>query len=247
MTITTIDEGLLAYLTNYAGLVALISDRVALMFIPQTFTLPCLIISRIDTPRELCHDTVGATGALAHPRFQFDAWATTYAAAKAIADVLRAALQGHTGSVGYQTETATVAGTIATPGNSAVVVTCTGMTGSAITTNVPVLATDTAIIVAGKIRAALLNVANIANFATVGGTGANVTLTRVSPGATVISDFNISVDNGSCTGLTPAPTSAVTFNSIGLSAALVDSERPTYDPETGLYRCQSDYIVWHEE
>lgn len=247
MTITTVDEGLIAYLTNYAGLVSLISTRTYLMKIPQSATLPCLCVTRIDTPRELTHDTSGATGTLAHPRFQLDAWATTYASAKAINDQVRAALNGKTGSIGYHLETATVIGTIVNPGNATVIVTCTGMSGSPITTNVDVLAADTAAVVAGKIRTALLSVANITSFLTVGGSNVDVTLTRVSPGTIAIADFNISIANGTCTGLTAAPSSTATFNSIGISASLVDSETPSFDPETKLYRCQSDYIIWHEE
>jgi hypothetical protein len=246
MTITTVDEGLIAYLQNYAALVALVSTRVYLMTIPQAATLPCMTVTRISTPRTLTHDSAGTSGLLAHPRFQFNAYATTYASAKAITDVLRAALNGKTGSIGYQTETATVLGTIANPGNASVVVTCTGMTGSAITTAVAVLAADTATIVAGKIRTALGTVANITSFLTVGGTGATVTLTRVSPGAS-ITDFNISVANGTCSGLTSAPTSTETYNAINIQAALVSDEVPTLDPETGLYDVRSDYIIWHEE
>jgi len=42
------------------------------------------------------HDNAGG---LAAPRFQFDAWATTYAAAKAITDQIRAALNGYKGTI----------------------------------------------------------------------------------------------------------------------------------------------------
>lgn len=96
----TVDEGLVEYLKGYAGLTALISTRVYLAPFPQGATLPLLTIQRIDTPRELTHDTAGATGTLAHPRFQFDAWALTYASAKGITDQVRAALNGHVGSTG---------------------------------------------------------------------------------------------------------------------------------------------------
>lgn len=97
---TTLDEGLVAYLKAYSGLTTLISTRVYLRTIPQGATLPCLTVQRIDTPRVLTHDSSGSTGDLAHPRFQFDAWATTYASAKAITDALRAALNGHKGATG---------------------------------------------------------------------------------------------------------------------------------------------------
>lgn len=133
---TTLDEGLIAYLKAYSGLSALISTRVYLMFIPQAATLPCVTVTRISTARNLTMDSSGSIGDLVHARFQFDAWAATYASAKAIIDQVRAALNGHVGTTG--------------------------------------------------------------------------------------------------TGVT-------------IRAALVDSEAPSYDPETALYRCQSDYFIWHEE
>ena len=247
MTITTLDEALVAHLLATPAITNLVSTRVHCFGIPQSVTMPCLILQRIDTPRILTMDMSGSTGTLASPRFQFDAWSTTYAVSKAITDALRGALNGKTGSLGYQTETATVIGTIVNPGNASVIVTCTGMTGSPITVPVAVAAADTAALVAGKIRTALGNVANITAFLTVGGSGALVTLTRVSPGATSISDFNIAVANDTCTGLTAAPTSAETFNALGIRAALISAESPELDPETSLYRSRSDYTVWHEE
>ena len=89
-----IDSALYGYLVAFPGLVALISNRVYLMKIPQAATLPCLTLARISTTRTLTHDQVGKSGSLEKARFQFDAWATTYAAAKAITDQVRDALQG---------------------------------------------------------------------------------------------------------------------------------------------------------
>jgi len=97
---TTLEEGLKSYLTAYAGLTALIGTRVYPFRIPQGATLPCMTYQRMDTPRMLTHQSVGATGDLAKVRMQFDCWATTYSSAKAIADQLRAALNGKTGSIG---------------------------------------------------------------------------------------------------------------------------------------------------
>ncbi len=104
----TLEEGLMSYLSTYSGLTALISNRVYLMFKPQSVTLPCLSYQRISTERILTHDTSGSTGTLAHPRFQFDAWATTYASAKAINDQVRAALNGKTGSIGTSPKNVTI-------------------------------------------------------------------------------------------------------------------------------------------
>lgn len=95
----TLEQGIYSYLTNYAGLTAIIGTRVYAFRIPQSVTMPCLTYQRISTPRILTHDTSGASN-LAYPRFQFDAWADTYEVAKSITDVVRAALNGKTGNIG---------------------------------------------------------------------------------------------------------------------------------------------------
>lgn len=95
-----LEEALLSYLTGYAGLTALISDRVYFMRIPQGATLPCVTFQRISTQRETTMQSSGATGDLARPRFQFDVWGTTAAAVKPITDQIRAALNGKTGTIG---------------------------------------------------------------------------------------------------------------------------------------------------
>lgn len=110
-----------------------------------------------------------------------------------------------------QVETATVAGTIGASGagNATVIVTAAGMTGSPKTISVAVANNDTASQVAGKIRTALgLDSAVIALFAVSGATD-KVILTKLSPAANDAT-LNIDIDNGTCSGLTPAPTSANT-------------------------------------
>ena len=106
---TVIDEGLIAYLKTIAGVTGLVSTRIYGMLIPQGATLPCVVVTRISTPRTLTMDTSGATGDLINPRFQFDAWATTHSSTKAITDALRATLNGKTGSVGGVTIRAALA------------------------------------------------------------------------------------------------------------------------------------------
>lgn len=108
-----------------------------------------------------------------------------------------------------QVETATVVGTITGSGNATVVLTAAGMTGSPITLSVAVLNLDTATQVAGKIRTALNANTVIAAYFTIGGSGAEITLTRTA-GAANDDTLSLSVDNGTCTGLTPALTSADT-------------------------------------
>ena len=99
---TVLEEGLRSYLTGAAcpNLTALIGTRTYPMKIPQGAILPCLVYQRISTPRIMTHDDAGATGTLAYPRFQFDAWAATQKVAKAITDQVRAYLNGKTGEIG---------------------------------------------------------------------------------------------------------------------------------------------------
>ena len=106
---TDLETGIATYLEGYAGLVALIGDRVFPTRIPQGETIPCLTFQRISTPRILTHDTSGATGDLTSPRFQFDAWATTGKVAKSITDQVRAALNGKKGVIGGVTIRAALA------------------------------------------------------------------------------------------------------------------------------------------
>ena len=54
-------------------------------------------------------DSSGAAGDLTSPRFQIDTWATTQASAKAIADAVRAGLNGHAGATGGVTIRAALA------------------------------------------------------------------------------------------------------------------------------------------
>lgn len=108
-----------------------------------------------------------------------------------------------------QIETAVAAGTVTGSGNASVVVTAVGLVGSPLTTPVAVLNGDTAADVGGKIRAALNAVTAITNMFTVGGSGANVTLTKLTDEATDAT-FNISIATGTATGITAAPTSTMT-------------------------------------
>lgn len=94
-----LEEGLYSYLSTFAGLTALVSTRVYPDKIPQGATLPCLTYQRISTPREHAHDTSGIGTDLAHPRFQFNAWATTKSSAKAINEQVRAAMNGKRGTI----------------------------------------------------------------------------------------------------------------------------------------------------
>lgn len=118
-----------------------------------------------------------------------------------------------------QVETATVVGTITLTGNASVVVTASGMTGSGDTIPVPVIDTDTASIVAGKIRAVLASDVDVSAFFDVTGATDKVVLTAKAQAANDAT-INVSIANDTCTGLTAAPTSAnTTAGVLGTTAA----------------------------
>lgn len=117
-----------------------------------------------------------------------------------------------------QVETATVIGTITGTGNASVIVTAYGMTGSPKTISVAVTSGDTASIVGGLIRTALAFDSSVAAMFLISGSGANVVLTRHIAAAND-STLNVSITNGTCTGLTAAPTSTNTTAGDGLDHA----------------------------
>lgn len=113
-----------------------------------------------------------------------------------------------------QVETATAAGTIGTSGNAAVVVTGARITGSPVTLAVAVTSGDTASVWAGKVRTALNANTAITSKYTVGGSTTAITLTEIDP-QNNDATLNISLDNGTCTGITTAATSANTTAGVG--------------------------------
>lgn len=147
-----------------------------------------------------------------------------------------------------QVETATVVcttGYITLGGNATVIVTCTGMTGSPITKNVAVLLNDSTDTVATKIRTDLNADSNITALFYVEGSGALVTLRKKLATAN-ISNLNISVANGTCTGIVNDTTSdditaGVASASIGQIVGItapglsLDTEDVTTHDSTGAF------------
>jgi hypothetical protein len=120
-----------------------------------------------------------------------------------------------------QVETAGVIGTITLTGNATVIVTARDLGSvSPLTLSVGVTNGDTASVVGGLIRSALAFNQYIAAKFLVSGAGANVVLTRHEAVANDTT-LNISIANGTCTGLTAAPTSTNTTAGDGLVNAYV--------------------------
>jgi hypothetical protein len=88
-------------------------------------------------------------------------------------------------------------------------VTAAGVTGSPVRLTVSVANGDTAATWAGKVRLAIAANAAISALYTTGGSGAAITLTAKTAAANDAT-LNISLDNGSCSGITTASTSADT-------------------------------------
>lgn len=144
-----------------------------------------------------------------------------------------------------QVETATAAGTITASGNATVIVTAAGMTGSPKTISVAVLNGDTASVWAGKVRTALAADTAVSALFEVGGTTTAIRLTR-KPTATYAvgsasvplyaandSTLNISLDNGTCTGITTAGTSAnTTSGTLSSGVYLLDADGKDFEGST---------------
>lgn len=144
-----------------------------------------------------------------------------------------------------QVETATAAGTVTASGNATVVVTAAGMTGTPKTISVPVLNGDLAATWAGKVRTALAADTAVAALFTIDGTTTAIRLTRkptatYTVGSTSVplyaandATLNISLDNGTCTGITTAATSAnTTGGTLTAGVYLLDGDGKDFEGAT---------------
>jgi hypothetical protein len=96
----TVEEGLYAYLSTFAGLTALVADRVYPQKKPQGNSFPQVSFFLVSEPRD--HTLMGATG-LPTARVQLDCWGLIYPDAKAVAEQVRLALDGYRGLMGAVT------------------------------------------------------------------------------------------------------------------------------------------------
>ncbi len=150
-----------------------------------------------------------------------------------------AALAGTAGT--QQVNTATVVGTISTAGNATVTVTAAGMLGSPKAISVAVALNDTASMVAAKVITALATDPSVSYMFSVGGTGANVVLTSKVPAANDAT-LNIAIANGTCAGLTAAPTSTNTTPGVA-GSILLFLKGLSYAHTLGQYSTQTTDAV----
>ena len=88
-------ESAIHYILVNDATVKAITTRCYPVIIPQNPTCPLILFTKITGHRD--HHLSGPSG-VAHPRFQIEAWAETYAGAKELADAIREALDGYSGT-----------------------------------------------------------------------------------------------------------------------------------------------------
>lgn len=86
-----IEKALTTYLLTQSGLTALISNRIHFLKLPQTPTLPAIVIQKIDAPR--LHGFSADYGVMT--RIQTTSWALTYTGASAVQEQIRTATQNY--------------------------------------------------------------------------------------------------------------------------------------------------------
>ncbi len=131
-----------------------------------------------------------------------------------------------------QVETATAAGTITAGGDALVTVTAADLPGSPLVLAVPVDTSDTAAQWAAKVRTALAANAAVVSKFTVSGATTAIILTHTLAAAND-STLNIATTNGTCTGITPAASSADTTAGVANFPALTAGDKITIAGFTG--------------
>jgi len=91
----SIDSSLYTRLSTYAGLIALTSTRIYPPPVPQNPTYPLVTYQEID---RVPVKVMGTNAGVVHIRYQIDSWASTLAAAKAVAAQIALALDNYAGT-----------------------------------------------------------------------------------------------------------------------------------------------------
>lgn len=148
-----------------------------------------------------------------------------------------------------QVETMTIVGTVTTGGDILVTVTAAGMHGSPIDLNVAVAVSDTAAMVAAKVRAALQAHSvigdSISGFFTITGAGADVVATANVPAANDAT-MNFAFAEGTSDGLTADATSTNTTPGVAGTAAAWKHSAPMLPKSGGYQLASSDVVVQNE-
>jgi hypothetical protein len=93
--VATIEEALRARLIADTAVVEMVGQRIYPLVAPPKAALPAIVYQRISGMRVATHD---GPSELARPRFQFACIGSAYAGAKNLANAVRVALDGYSGT-----------------------------------------------------------------------------------------------------------------------------------------------------
>ncbi len=93
----TIEEALVEILLNDATVNSLVGNRIKPNYIPQNMAMPAVTYQEIDSPRD--HTMDGPSG-FVPARWQLNCWGTTYDSTSDVAEAIRQAYDGFSGTVG---------------------------------------------------------------------------------------------------------------------------------------------------
>lgn len=92
-----IEQALITFLLAQSTITTYTSTRIYQVQAPQDVTGTYMVVTKISGVRVGSHE---GNSHLAHPRFQFSVFSTSYANAKNCAAALQTALQGYSGTMG---------------------------------------------------------------------------------------------------------------------------------------------------
>lgn len=92
----TIEEAITTYLSGYAGLTALVGDKIYPDTLPDGVEYPAVVYQKIS---DIPDRKLDGQQALRSPNFQIEAWDTTKAKAIAIGNQIEAALNDYKGTL----------------------------------------------------------------------------------------------------------------------------------------------------
>ena len=100
MATMDLEDALKYKLATTAGVIALIFDarRIYPATVPDVFTPPAITFLEVSAADDTTHDSL-AGAELVNGRYQFDAWGTSQASARALGKAIYAAFHGFTGTV----------------------------------------------------------------------------------------------------------------------------------------------------
>ncbi len=92
----SIEDAIVARMTGYAGLAALVSSRIYAVQAPQNPTLPYIVFERVSSSKI---SLMSADTGVSEARFQFTCYGSTYTSARNVVEQVRQCWQRYSGTV----------------------------------------------------------------------------------------------------------------------------------------------------